>query len=358
MISDTLINPFNTDPSTELPIPPPAIPLWTEYFYFHCYDPDEDIGISMHMGREPYDSSLYRATMGIYLPGGEELTVVKTLGRAGHSRGGGTGLLDVTCVEPFRLWTVSFDGAVQSVSRRENMTRAHSDSVSEPASLYLRYSAKGPMWDLHRHMEGQKWGSEHYEQLCHVTGEIRVRGKVFKITNGFGIRDHSRGPRDYSPVVSNLWMNFSFPSGACVMAQHTEVEGGHIRQAYIYRNDSSPLEVVELVETPYISTDDTPDNSLEKDPLMDDSLRHFRIVLKSQRGLETITGELLHSFATTYIAPNDELLGTAFEQLSKGQPRATQLTESVARYTWNGEQGYGVRERVVRLSALRQGSET
>lgn len=353
MISNEFLNPFNTDPKTELPIPPQPIPLWTEYYYFLCYDPENDTGISMHMGREPHDPSLYRATMGIYVPGGEEVLTVKTIGRGGHARGGGTGILDATCVEPMRLWTVEFDGMVQPASRADNMSKAHTDAVGEPARVYLRFEGRGPYWDLHAHMHGQKWGSEHYEQLCKVTGEIEFRGKTYQITNGFGIRDHSRGPRDYSPVISNLWANFSFPSGACIMTQYLVVEGGEIVIAYIFRNDGTPLEVVEVVETPYISTAETPDKSCEKDPMMDPNLRNFRIVLKSKKGLEVIEGELLHSFATTYIAPNDELIGTALEVLDKGQPKATQLTESACRYTWNGEVGYGTRERVIRLSALK-----
>jgi hypothetical protein len=353
MISDNLLNPFGTDPRTELPIAPVDQPLWTEYFYFHCYDPDQDTGISMHMGREPHDPSLYRATMGIYVPGGDELLSVKTIGRGGHARGGGTGILDVTCVEPLRLWTVEFDGMVQPSTRSENMSSSHRDSVAIPAKVYLRYEARGPYWDLHAHMHGQKWGSEHYEQLCKVTGEIEFGGKTYPINNGFGIRDHSRGPRDYAPVVSNLWANFSFPSGACIMVQYLVVDGSEIVKAYIFRGDGSPLEVVEVVETPYISTRETPDHSCEKDPLLDPSLKQFKLVLKSSKGLETIEGELLHSFATTYISPNDELIGTALDVIDRGQSEALQLTESACKYTWNGEVGYGTRERVIKLRALK-----
>ena len=353
MIDPTLVNPFDTDPATELPTPPQPIPLWTEYVYFHCYDPENDTGISMHMGREPYDSQLFRATMGIYVPGGEELLVVKCYGRNGHSRGGGAGPLRVTCIEPFRLWTLEFDGAVQAVSRNDNMSGSHEDSVSEPARVFLRYEGIAPMWDLHHHMKNQPWASEHYEQICRVSGEISFRGKTYAIKNGTGVRDHSRGARDYGPVVSNFWVNMRFPSGAAIMAVNVRMEDQEIRTGYIFRNDGSPLEVVEVIETPYISSLNTEDSSVEKDPLMDDSVRKFRVVLKTKKGLETIEGELLHSVATTYISPNDELLGTAFPQLKKGQPRASQLTESAAKYTWNGETGFGMRERITRIRTLK-----
>jgi len=352
MIDKNLLNPFNTDPAMELPHTPQDMPLWTEYCYFHGHDPVVDTGISLHMGREPYDSQIWRATLAIYMPGGEDLLVVKTSGRNGHSRGGGTGPLKVACVEPFRLWTVEFDGSVQHTTRTKNMAAAHPDSISEPAKLFLRFEGAAPMWDLHQFMEGQPWASGHWEQICRVTGEITYRGKTYSI-NGGGVRDHSHGPRDYGPVLSNFWTNMLFPSGAAIMAQTVRMEDVEIRNGYIFRNDGSPLEIIEVVEIPFIATLDTPPASVEKDPLVDDSIRNFTIVIKTKAGLEKIECELIHSVATTYISPNDELLGTDFTQLENGQPRVTQLTESVCKFHWNGETGIGNRERIARISTLK-----
>ena len=352
MIDDSLINPFNMAPEAELPFPIQATPLWTEYNYFFCYDPVTQTGMSMHAGREPWDPQTWRITFGIYVPGGEQLLVAKYVSRHGHARGAGAGPIRVTCVEPFRLWTLEFDGAVQLVSRAENMAGVHLDTPSEPAKFFLRFNGAGPMWDLHQHMTGQSWASEHFEQICKVTGEITFRGKTYPI-NGNGVRDHSCGPRDYAPVVSDFWINILFDNGAALMAQTVRIDSGEIRNGYLFRNDGSPLEVTEIVEGPDVNTVDTPRASVEKDPLMDDKLRKFRFVIKTRKGLETIEGELVHSVATTYIAPNDELLGTAFHLVDKGQPKALQLTESCALYTWNGVKGVGNRERVARVATLK-----
>src|SRR5262249_20922788 len=142
--------------------------------------------------------------------------------------------------------------------------------------------------------------------------------------------------------------------GAAIMAQTVRTEGNaDIKRGYVFRNDGNPLEITEVVEGPVVNTVDTPRSSVEKDPLVDESLRKFHFVIKTQRGLEKADGEIVHSVATTYIAPNDELLGTAFHLVDQGHPKALQLTESATLYTWNGVKGVGTRERVARIATLK-----
>jgi hypothetical protein len=138
-----------------------------------------------------------------------------------------------------------------------------------------------------------------------------------------------------------------------VQTVRLEDRGVEIRNGYLFRNDGSPLEVVEVLDGPFVASLETPPASIEKDPLVDDNLRYFKFVIKTKRGEETVEGEIKHSISTTYLSPNDELLGTAFAQLGKGQPRASQLTESSAIFSWNGIKGVGNRERIVRLSVLK-----
>jgi hypothetical protein len=208
---------------------------------------------------------------------------------------------------------------------------------------------------MHRNMmQKQSWGSHHWEQICRVSGSMSARGSTTAFA-GVGNRDHSCGPRDYGPVIGNYWSNLQFPDGTAFMAQLTRSAnlGTEIRHGYIFRNDGSPLEVGELLECPHVGTLDTPAASQAADPMSDPALRHFRFVLKTKKGPEEVEGELLHSVGTTYLSPNDELLGTDFTQPNKGQPNALQLSESAARYRWRGQIGYGGRERVARIVTLK-----
>ncbi|MCY1306635.1 hypothetical protein D9M70_565050 [compost metagenome] len=58
-----------------------------------------------------------------------------------------------------------------------------------------------------------------------------------------------------------------------------------------------------------------------------------------------MTGELLHDMAITLRYPNDLLFGH-----DRSQP-AHLLREGQIRWNWNGEIGYGLGERTVRLDA-------
>ncbi|MBC2778986.1 DUF7065 domain-containing protein [Parasphingopyxis marina] len=353
MIENKLLNPSNVDPVMELPHAAQDIPLWTEYCYFFGYDPEAQMGVSIHAGREPSDTSIWRATISIYLPG-ENLLVAKYCGRDGHARGAGAGPLRVTCVEPMRLWTVEFDGLCQATTRSASTNAAHPDSPSELVKFFLTFEGAAPFWDMNALMQNQSWASYHWEQICSIKGQLTVGGKTTNIS-AMGVRDHSSGPRDYGPLLSNFWVNALFPDGAALHGVNSrcEEEGTEIRMGYIFRNDGSPLENCELVELPHVCTLDTPAGSVARDPLTDPDVRKFRFVLNTKDGLEEVEGELLHTASTTYLSPNDELLGTDFTQLTKGQPKASQLAESPARFTWRGQTGYGGVERIARLVALK-----
>jgi hypothetical protein len=276
--------------------------------------------------------------------------VAKNQGYSRSTRGPGAGPLQCSCVEPMRLWHLEFDGVAQPVSQEENSGGILYDGIVEPLKFDIVMEGGGPIWDLNaRAMEKQTWAHAHWEQLMIVRGQIKYRGKTV-ILNGQGLRDHSPGARNYGPVVSDFWCPVRFPSGKGFMAQQcrTESVGEDIRGGYIYRADGTPLEMVELVEGPRINERSTPDRSVYSDMMLDPVLKEFRIVLKSKRGLEVIDGELLHTGATTYVAPNEELIGTDFSRLQDSQ-----LQTCVARYRWDGETGWGVRERIARIHTLR-----
>src|SRR5205085_1056116 len=115
------------------------------------------------------------------------------------------------------------------------------------------------------------------------------------------------------------------------------------------------LERVEMLQHPRLTDVDTPKGSLPPDPLEDPPWSNFSFTIKTSRGPQTISGELLHSAATTYLSPNDELLGTDFEIVSTPeQARASQLAESPTRYNWDGVKGLGVLERIARIDTFRR----
>jgi hypothetical protein len=366
MLEDTLLNPFEIDPVNELPHVAAPVANWTEYVYFFGYDDQARQGISVHVGREPTDTQIWRGTLGIFLPDADRLLVAKYVGRDGSDRGPGSGPLQVRCITPMRTWMVEFNGLVHPTSRSDIMTKVFEDSKAELAKFCLVFEAAAPFWDLERgtaqgtgqpnlvldeetsETKRSQLKTAHWEQICRVSGEITFRGKTTRIEGG-GVRDHSHGPRDYGPIVGSNWINALFPSGKAIMAMGMRLVGREINLGYIFRNDGSPLEVVKLIEQPFSVAEDTPARSLAADPLTDPKSKHFRFVLQSKKGREVIEGEILHAMGTTYVSPNHELVGTNLSLIKGG----SQLAECPALFHWDGETGVGVRERIARIGALR-----
>ncbi|MET0984258.1 MAG: hypothetical protein ABW034_02515 [Steroidobacteraceae bacterium] len=346
MISDQLINPFKHDPKTELPHTPVAMPGWTEHYFFFGYDVEAGLGMNVHIGRLPVDSSIWRAVVQMYLPGGEELLVAKYHGRDGDFRGPGAGPMKLTCVEPLRKWTVDFDGAAFSTTRAVIMREVLRDGPAEPVRFHMLFEAAGPLFGRQEdHAEGRSSSTFHSEQICHMSGFFQYRGRYVPL-KGMGVRDHSSGPRDYGPVVSDIWFHSLFPSGKVIQTQVVRFEEMEYKTAYVFRNNGEPLEMAEILEHPHVNARDAKPKSLCADPLSE-AARSFRIVLQTKAGKEVIEGELLHSHAITYTSPMEELIGTTLDR-----PDGVQMCEAPARVRCNGEVGLALRERVARTGTL------
>jgi hypothetical protein len=346
VIEDHLLNPYHHEPQTELPHQPVAgIANWTEHYTFYGYDLGPQVGVHVHVGRLPADPRIWRAVIQVYLPG-DELLVAKYHGRDGDSRGPGAGPFKATCIEPLRRWWIDFDGALFSTTRAVVMREVLRDGPAEPVSFHMELDAAGPLFGRAEDLsEGRSSSTFHSEQICHMRGFVKYRGQQLEL-NGMGVRDHSSGPRDYGPVIADIWFHGLFPSGKIVQTQVVRFERASYQTGYIFRGDGRPHEMCEILKHPRVNVADTPARSMAADPLADPD-RKFNIVLKSQQGEEVIEAELLHSGVITYFKPVEELLGTALDR-----PDGIQMCEAPVRLCWNGEVGVGIRERVARTYTL------
>jgi hypothetical protein len=187
--------------------------------------------------------------------------------------------------------------------------------------------------------------SFHSEQVLHMRGQFHYRGKSISLS-GMGVRDHSAGPRDYGPVVADIWFHSLFPSGKIVSAQVVRFANTEFKSAYVFYGDGTPFEHGEVIEHPHVNTLDATPKSLASDPLQDPA-RRFKISVKTRRSLETVHGELLHSHIITYTAPVEELIGTDLTRRD-----GVQMCEAPARVRCEDEVGYALRERVARTGTL------
>lgn len=202
MLTNEILNPFGVDPTDELMHAAQPVKNWTEYCYLFGYCLESRHGVSIHIGKESTDPTVWRGTVGIFLDDGN-LLVAKYHGRDGSGRSAGAGPLKVSCVEPMRTWVTEFDGLAHRTTRNKIMTEVYQDCVAEMARFHLIFEAAAPLWDLEKGadmpslvlVQGEEAKTKnhaskthHWEQLCRVRGEVSYGGKTFKVNGGGGAR--------------------------------------------------------------------------------------------------------------------------------------------------------------------------
>lgn len=347
-ISDELLNPRGLGIEADLPHQIADVPNWTEHYVFFGYDPDEGFGIFLHIGRQPEAPDIWRSVLQVYLPG-DELLVLKTYG-AGDDRGPGAGALKCTCIDPFRTWTVNFDGMAFRTTRQSLTHELFRDGAAEYLKFDMVYEAAGP---FHTLLPGRELTDKmtaatfHSSQVMHLRGTAEYRGKTITLS-GMGARDHSDGPRDYGPVWGDMWCHMLFPSGKVIHVQEVAFEEYIYQSGYIFRGDGSPMEEIQILEAPPSPSWKTPEHSIDPDPVAGSDHR-FRAVIRTKGGDETIEGELLTTHAITYATVMEEFIGTALD-LRGG----IQMCDAPMRLWCNGEEGLGLRERAARTELLKR----
>jgi hypothetical protein len=299
----------------------PDVSLWTENYCYVCYDPASEIGVWTHLGRAPFDPTLWRELSMVFLSTGERL-VHKGYGRGGSDTGPGAATLFYECVEPWKLWRSRRDGAAIRTTVKDLEAGLLSDRAHERVAFNLRWEGISPVWDWGEVDAAAGFGKLHYEQLTRVRGTVTVGGQEIAF-NGTGLRDHTRGPRDFSVVRNHIWAWASFPSGRGFMLLQVNVDGGSVTRAVT-------LDGGRLVE-----------QTLANQPVLS-SLAQSGDSYVLELGDLRISAELLHLHPNSFDGPTDICLG--FDPAVS----TTALFEAFSRFEWDGEVGYGLTERSLR----------
>lgn len=315
-------SPRNLEVVSEFPAQEyPDLPLWTENYCFVCYDPNTGIGLWTHLGRAPFDPTLWRELSFVYLPSGERL-VNKGYGRGETPHGPGGATMSFQCVVPWNEWKARRDGGSTRTSVKELYHGMPGDRAHERVSFDLNLHARSPVWDWGEVEDTHQWGKVHYEQLVRVDGSITVGGAEIPF-DGAGLRDHTRGPRDFTVFSSHIWSWGNFPSGKGFILLHLVVGGQHLTRAVLLRDGTLVDEV------------------LANSPVLTDRSQHADSYVL-ELGEHRISAEILHPFPNGFDGPNDICIGY--------DPGVTTTAnfESLSRFEWDGEIGYGHTERSLR----------
>jgi len=172
-------------------------------------------------------------------------------------------------------------------------------------------------------MYGRDFSLGHFNQHSRVHGEIRVGDERWPIA-GHGWRDHSWGPRYWQAIYYYRLFIANFPNGDGFMLLKITDKNGKARRQGVLLVDGNYEEILDL--------DVATDWSERQDP------SKVRISVMTARRKAQVTAEIL------MLAPLRNRRKTA-----EGETLVSRIAEGFTRFTWDGQQGYGMTEYIERI---------
>jgi len=155
-----------------------------------------------------------------------------------------------TMVKPFEELKVDFVGKVVLLSEPEQMAdpkAAFSNNPFDEAEVHLTFTGQGrpSMFggepDEPHETPGEEFAKGHYEQLIAATGTIKVGAREWEI-NGFGLRDHSWGPRYWQAPWYYRWLTANVDENFGFMASRVaKKDGPGSRGGFVWENGTIHL---------------------------------------------------------------------------------------------------------------------
>jgi hypothetical protein len=188
----------------------PDVEKWSENLLFAVYDPTVDIGMWLHLGTVPGKWTMWEDRVLVMLPGHDgSLSLRAYHHTAPDRRPAGPGL-ELRQQQPWRRWHATYDGFGLHTSQAEMLAGVARDGPGRPIAVDLDIECVTPAWDARTaselasgagNMDVQGWANDHYEQLVHATGSVTLDTGTVPF-DGYGWRDHSRGARDHSMLMT------------------------------------------------------------------------------------------------------------------------------------------------------------
>ena len=290
----------------------------------------------MHLGRQPYNTNVWRDTFVCDRYGEDEILLWKGLGSGAHAAGPGGSLLKFSCQNSFKKWILTFDGAAMKVPRSEvshDAGGALREHPIVPVKMQIEVVADAPIWDIGAEVSGHNWGKDHYQQSMRVVGgELIVNGVSRDLGEGLATRDHTRGPRDFNGLGSYAWIHGGFPGGRHFICMTLDPRDGWEQQQPIRMGlicDANGTHKAKIISTAIPKT-------------KDGGAMKYTIQIEGPDGIETIEAEQQSRVLIAVSAPNYLMFGPAKDS-------TTQAWMNVAptKFIWNGETCYGYSERTI-----------
>jgi hypothetical protein len=226
------------EPVDEYTHRPGAEASFNESMYFNVFDPAAGVGGFFRVGNR-VNEGMAEVTVCLYLGDGR---VGFSFGRPRIATNDAfdAGGLRFDVVTPFEELTVTYEGSVTLLDDPLEMVDPRAAFTSNPrasCSVALRYTRVSDMFGGESdrpETPGQEFAKAHYEQLVAASGTVAVDGVGSWTIDGFGLRDHSWGPRSwqapwyYRWLTGNAGPDFGFMASRVASATGPGTRGGFV----------------------------------------------------------------------------------------------------------------------------------
>jgi hypothetical protein len=227
---------------------------FNESMYINCFDPAQGVGGWFRMGNRANEGTA-EMTVCLYLPaevdGGKRSVgfMFKRTAIDNNDAFDAAGM-KWTMVKPFEELKVDFVGKVVLLDEPEQMAdpkAAFTNNPFDEAEIHLTFTGQGrpSMFggepDQPHETPGEEFAKGHYEQLIAATGTIKVGEREWDI-NGFGLRDHSWGPRYWQAPWYYRWLTANVDENFGFMASRVaKKDGPGTRGGFVWENGTMHL---------------------------------------------------------------------------------------------------------------------
>ena len=211
---------------------------FNESMYFNFFDREKALGGFVRLGNRANEGQA-ELTVCLYLPDGRVLFTFQRPAIANNDAFDAGGM-KFEVEEPGQRLRTTYAGKVLELADPRAMSdpgKAFRESPKKRIALDLVHDAVGPMYGHAGSKEEEEKPAEeqfakaHYEQHMRVTGTLEIEGETLTIA-GFGLRDHSWGPRYWQAIHEYQWLtlNFGPDLGAMISIISRDAEGKNVRR--------------------------------------------------------------------------------------------------------------------------------
>ena len=288
-------------------------PNFNESMYFNFYDRSARCGAFARIGNRP-NERYAEMTVAIYQPDGTALFNFKRPAIADNSAFAAGGMR-FEVVEPFKHLTVSYDGHAVYLAQPldlEDPRQAFTGNPHKPVSLTLDWYGLSPMYGGEGPQSSEMvFARGHYEQHGRASGTFAVDGAARRV-EGFGLRDHSWGPRSWQSPAYYRWLIGQFDAGFGFMGSQIVTQAGtELLTGFVFKDGENHFVHTLELETQW------------KDP--GHYHDHLNLTLHSGAGTVNISGRVL----------------TMLPLRNRRDDKVTRISEGLTEWRCGEHVGYG-----------------